>query len=300
MALNIGDNFSYLGKKFLDARQSFNTLEEMNSCNDVPEGFITYCKENNKRYEYKNNTWIERVSDSITQTEIDKWNSAGMTDEEKEQLETKFDNATSETIIDENENKLTKITFYSNGNEMKSVQFKNGDDGINMDDVVYYGDDEPTNDNVIWFVPNNSLQTNISYDNPIIVELINTIRNMQSQITQLQADVEYLKIHGGGSGSGSGNEPIKPPITSTYSYLVLEDGSKLLLEDGSGILLEQQNIINNSSYLVLEDGSKLLLEDGSGILLEQQQSNVTNSSCLLLETGDRMLLENGDKILLEA
>ena len=45
MSLNIGDNFSYLGKKFLDARQSFDTLEFMNACNDVPESFITYCKE---------------------------------------------------------------------------------------------------------------------------------------------------------------------------------------------------------------------------------------------------------------
>ena len=49
MSLNIGDNFKYLGKKFLDDRESFNTLEEMNACNDVPEGFITYCKENKKR-----------------------------------------------------------------------------------------------------------------------------------------------------------------------------------------------------------------------------------------------------------
>ena len=52
MSLNIGDNFSYLGKKFLDNRQSFDTLELMNNCSDVPIGFITFCKEDNKRYEY--------------------------------------------------------------------------------------------------------------------------------------------------------------------------------------------------------------------------------------------------------
>lgn len=61
MSLRIGDNFSYLGKKFLDSRESFDTLQEMYACTDVPEGFITYCKEDKKRYEFKNNEWIEFV-----------------------------------------------------------------------------------------------------------------------------------------------------------------------------------------------------------------------------------------------
>lgn len=53
MSLNIGDNFKYLGKKFLDSRESFATLAEMKSCTDVPDGFITYCQETDTRYEYK-------------------------------------------------------------------------------------------------------------------------------------------------------------------------------------------------------------------------------------------------------
>ena len=61
MSLNIGDNFKYLGKKFLDARESFDTLEEMNACNDVPKGFITICYEDNKRYEYDGSAWIEYI-----------------------------------------------------------------------------------------------------------------------------------------------------------------------------------------------------------------------------------------------
>lgn len=61
MSINIGDNFSYLGKKFLDSRQSFETFEEMMACSDVPEGFITFCKENNQRYEYIGGEWIEYV-----------------------------------------------------------------------------------------------------------------------------------------------------------------------------------------------------------------------------------------------
>ena len=61
MPINIGDNFSYLGKKFLDNRESFNTLEEMNACDDVPIGFITYCIENKKRYEYTESGWTEYI-----------------------------------------------------------------------------------------------------------------------------------------------------------------------------------------------------------------------------------------------
>ena len=63
MSLKIGDNFSYLGKKFLDERQSFDTLELMYACDDVPEGFITYCKETEKRYEYKNGEWIVQIGE---------------------------------------------------------------------------------------------------------------------------------------------------------------------------------------------------------------------------------------------
>ena len=75
MSINIGDNFSYLGKKFLDNRQSFDTLVAMNNCSDVPIGFITLCKEDNKRYEYTNEGWIEFKS-SITDEEAEKLNVA--------------------------------------------------------------------------------------------------------------------------------------------------------------------------------------------------------------------------------
>ena len=294
MSLNIGDNFKYLGKKFLDARESFDTLEEMNACTGIPEGFITYCKEDKKRYEYNGTTWVEYTG------------GVGMTDEEREQLSTKFDDVTAETITDENESKLTQLTFYSNGTEMKSVQFKGSNDeaNINMDDIVYYGKEEPTNDNVIWFVPDSAMQSEVTYDNPIIMELMGIIRNMQSQIAQLQADVEYLKTHGGGSGGSGGT--VKPPdpekpTPSNYSYLILEDGSKLLFEDGSKMLLEEQQAVapSNYSYLILEDGSKLLFEDGSKMLLEEQNI-IKDSSYLLLESREKLLFENGSKMLLEA
>ena len=62
MSLNIGDNFKYLGKKFLDNRESFNTLEEMRACTGVPKGFITLCYEDNKRYEYNGTEWIPYIT----------------------------------------------------------------------------------------------------------------------------------------------------------------------------------------------------------------------------------------------
>ena len=209
---------------------------------------------------------------------------------------TKFDDA----VINEEETteNQTAVDFYANGVIVKTLYLPadggGGSSDINIDDVIYYGTDEPTNDNVIWFYPNNNDYQGITIDNPIITELMSIIQNMQSQIRQLQADVEYLKTHG---GSGGGTTPDTP--STTYSYLVLEDGSKLLLEDGGGILLEQQDIIKNSSYLLLEDGFKLLLEDGYGLLLEQQDI-IKNSSYLLLEDGFKLLLEDGYGLLLEA
>ena len=65
MSINIGDNFSYLGKKFLDNREHFETVAEMKACNDVPNGFITYCDETNTRYEYH--------SDNEEDTTLGKW-----------------------------------------------------------------------------------------------------------------------------------------------------------------------------------------------------------------------------------
>lgn len=61
MAINVGDNFSYQGKKYLDNRQSFKTLSELQAYNNVPEGFIAYCEEDKKRYEYVDGVWTEYV-----------------------------------------------------------------------------------------------------------------------------------------------------------------------------------------------------------------------------------------------
>lgn len=168
MPINIGDNFSYLGKKFLDSRQLFDTLEAMNNCSDVPIGFITYCKEDNKRYEYTESGWIE-YSTSISDEQIEKINTAyvhsqtthvqpsdleGFATEEfvtnkiteaelgreeidlsdyvtNEELEAGLVNKFDDVEVNEAETNDTQtvLDFYANGEVVKSVYFSGGSGG---------------------------------------------------------------------------------------------------------------------------------------------------------------------------
>lgn len=61
MALNIGDNFSYLGAKPLDTRRVFANKAAMDAVNlsTVYEGMIAYAKAEDKYYRLKGGTWIE-------------------------------------------------------------------------------------------------------------------------------------------------------------------------------------------------------------------------------------------------
>ena len=133
MSINIGDNFSYLGKKFLDDRQSFDTLEAMRLCSDVPLGFITFCKEDNKRYEYGQNGWIEyNAGQSVTE-------------EQKSQLQTAYEHSISDHVTEEELNdglakkidnievnkvettdERTALDLYSNGAVLKTIYFSGG------------------------------------------------------------------------------------------------------------------------------------------------------------------------------
>ena len=133
MAINIGDNFSYQGKKYLDDRQSFKTLNELQNYNNVPEGFIAYCEENKKRYEYKDGVWAEYVvassggssgggtigEDVATKAYVD-----GLIESHThEEYDIKFDDVRVGTATTEG---LTALDFYANGEKVKSVQFSGG------------------------------------------------------------------------------------------------------------------------------------------------------------------------------
>ena len=172
MAIKIGANFSYNGPNFLDARQSFATLEEMKNCQLVPDGFITYCKEDEKRYEFKSSNTIDELTG--------KWRE-----------------------------------FVVNA-EIPEIEIPE------PEDCFYLGADEPEDNNKIWFFTNKeSNSSEVTYDNPLIAELFSCIQSLQSQITQLQAEVEYLKLNGGG---GIPSEPEGPGSNPTGEiFFELED-----------------------------------------------------------------------------
>ena len=54
MAIQVGDNFQYKGKKFLDDRMSFDSLSDMKAYDEtsLPDGIITYNKEDSKYYKF--------------------------------------------------------------------------------------------------------------------------------------------------------------------------------------------------------------------------------------------------------
>ena len=273
MSLNIGDNFKYGGKKFLDDRESFDTLEAMKNYERVPDGFITYCKENGKRYEFKSSNNIDELTGRWT-----------------------------EFIVN------VEIPEFP---EIPEVE-------IDMDDLYHMGEDTPENEDSVWFFTGvESASPGISLDNPLIVELLATIRELKAQVQQLQEDVEYLKINGGGS------KPDVPPIEpdpdpdepdipiipddpeedddSIFKLIMEDDSGGFLLEDESGsLILEESVFVDKVSNFLLEDGFDLLLEDGSLMLLESSIVEEEKSApSLLMENGDNLLLENGSNILME-
>ena len=185
---------------------------------------------------------------------------------------------------------------------LENLEIKPGMGGGGGGDCAYVGIDEPLDDNVIWFTDSNKkASSEITYDNPVIAELFSCIQMMQKQINDLQAEVEYLKLHGGGSLPDIPDNPdIGDDTEDTFVYFALEDGGLFELEEGGFLVLEQEQVVIKQSTLALEDGMRFLLEDGGYILLETDNENITTkTNILLLETGGEILLENNSNILLE-
>ena len=61
MAIQVADGFSLQAKKYLDGRQSFDTIAEMVAYPEtsLPDGFITYNKENEKMYQFNSSNSID-------------------------------------------------------------------------------------------------------------------------------------------------------------------------------------------------------------------------------------------------
>ena len=50
--IQVANSFSLRKKDYLDDRQYFNTIADMKAFEKVPDGFVTFNKEDNKRYEF--------------------------------------------------------------------------------------------------------------------------------------------------------------------------------------------------------------------------------------------------------
>lgn len=133
-------------------------------------------------------------------------------------------------------------------------------------DVAYVGEEEPENENAIWFDSGEDNVNEITYDNPVVNEIFACIRTLQDQVKKLQEDVEYLKLYGGGGSSGGGTDE---PEETTISSLTLETGGLFLLEDGGLLILENAIETITESILLLENGAHFLLENGANIKLEK-------------------------------
>ena len=188
------------------------------------EGLTVYVKDIQKVFRYDGTQWID-TSDYYSKSEVD--------------------NILNDAVIGN-----VNLTNYYTRSEVDSKI-------ADIDDCFYIGEEEPLDDKV-WFSNSSKTISNITYDNPIISELFSCIQDLQSQIKSLQAEVEYLKIHGGGS------IPDMPEIddTETYYALLLEDGSPLLLEDGGLLLLEDTPTSSTiTDALLLDDNEVLLIDD---------------------------------------
>lgn len=250
MSINIGDNFKYLGKKFLDDRESFNTLAEMIQCTDVPEGFVTFCKEDGKRYEYSEKVEFDPVTGNWREFKVG-------TDINEEVVENIVNNKVENYVDNKVENYVDNYFDEHLGDIINNLDH----------DCTFVGEEEPEDDTQIWFDPTSEEDASegVQYDNPIIDELFACIRTLQDQVAKLQADVEYIKINGGGI------PPVEPPGgggTTSQDSLILEDGGFFLLEDGSFMLLESAVETIGQSLMLLENGAQLLLENGANMILE--------------------------------
>ena len=219
MPINIGDNFSYLGKKFLDNRESFDTIAEMAQCNEVPNGFITYCKEDKQRYTYQDTNTID--------SKLGKWRlfEVGISDDDFANLTENFASKeelhehTNKSVLDKiTSDKITswdnKSTFNGDYNNLTNKPTIPSIDGLaseeyveekmNTLELIETSDTEPENEKVsIWI--NSSEDTSINVLARINDETIagdttwssekihHTITELQNRIITLQTEIVQLK-----------------------------------------------------------------------------------------------------------
>lgn len=233
MSLNIGDNFKYLGKKFLDSRESFATLADMKSCTDVPDGFITYCQETDTRYEYK--------SSNANNVSTGHWREFVIEGE-----------AGTSAIIQNEEPEDTNVIWFDPEDDEPSSE----DPFVSELKAIIQA----------MSAKLQALTTRVEYLESVISsggggtkpEVTYEYLLLEDGTPLLWEDGSYVLLE----SSGTDTEEVS-------DIILLEDGTPMLLEDGGYFFLESASITIESNAMLLESGDPLLLETGDPILLEK-------------------------------
>ena len=254
----LASGFDLGAKKPLDSRDVVDTIEERNSHvteNRAYEGMTVYVKEDKTVYRYDGNNWID-LSNYYTKEE---------TERQINNLQTELDN---KLEISDLNNYAKKVDIPTKTSELTN------DNGFISEIPNEYVTEDELNNTIEKYYTKNEVDEKIKdngNNNETIQNLLNIIESLQSQIQQLQEDVEYLKTHGGGGTIPDDDE--NEDIVND-GVLILENGFELLLEDGSSILLEgnadggDDKEEEKDNIILLENGFELLLEDGSNFLLD--------------------------------
>lgn len=233
MSLNIGDNFKYLGKKFLDSRESFATLADMKSCTDVPDGFITYCQETDTRYEYK--------SSNANNVSTGHWREFVIEGE-----------AGTSAIIQNEEPEDTNVIWFDPEDDEPSSE----DPFVSELKAIIQA----------MSAKLQALTTRVEYLESVISsggggtkpEVTYEYLLLEDGTPLLWEDGSYVLLE----SSGTDTEKVS-------DIILLEDGTPMLLEDGGYFFLESASITIKPNAMLLESGDPLLLETGDPILLEK-------------------------------
>ena len=314
MSLYIGDNFKYGGRKYLDDRQSFDTLEAMKNFDKVPDGFITYCKEDGKRYEFKSSNNINELTGKWTEFIVN----VDIPEIEIPEIEVPEIDIDSLYHMGADTPEKDSSIWFSTGVETAAS-------GISLDNPLI----------VELFACIRELQAKVQKLEEDVEYLKINGGGSIPEVPPIEPDPDippidpdpepdpdepgydeslFRIIMEDGSGGflledGSGIIILEESVAADKeTNLLLEDGFNLLLEDGDLFLCEVQDVVivpDKVSNITLENGFNLLMEDGSLILLEESvvtppsQDDSNNDPILLLENGEKILLESGKNILME-
>lgn len=271
MSLFVGDNFKYGGRKYLDDRQSFDTLEQMKSFTKVPEGFVTYCKETGKRYEYNSSNTIDELTGLWAEYSVS----------------------------------ASGDIFYIGAEapeDQNDLWFDPGMQGDGPDITI----NNPLIAELFAYISAVEDKLSAMQEQVACIETMQEqIVKLQEEVEWLK-----IHGGAGKPVDPEKPEDPDEPITSDV-FLLLEEGGFFELEEGGFLLSEEVSVVVPSiAVITLEDGGWFELEEG-GFLLTEVQPTITDDNnnentddtnkqaTILLENGSNVLLENGSLVLLE-